>query len=152
MKAIVAIDPGLSGSWGAIDHNGKYLGCGDMHNEGKIIQTNKVWDEIKAATAGYDIEFCIEQVSARPGQGTVSMFTFGGAYMAAIAIAQRSYRPTTMVTPQKWKKAMGLSKDKNLSLDMARGLWPQAPLKRKKDNGRAEALLIAEFFRREMYD
>jgi crossover junction endodeoxyribonuclease RuvC len=121
-----------------------------MHNEGKIIQTNKVWDEIKAATAGYDIEFCIEQVSARPGQGTVSMFTFGGAYMAAIAIAQRSYRPTTMVTPQKWKKAMGLSKDKNLSLDMARELWPEAPLKRKKDNGRAEALLIAEFFRREM--
>jgi crossover junction endodeoxyribonuclease RuvC len=152
MKAYIGIDPGITGAWAAIDHNGKYLGCGDMHHEGKIIQTNEVWDDIKKSIAGYDAEFCIEQVSAMRGNGTVSMFTFGGAYMAAIAIAQRSYRPTTMVTPQKWKKAMGLTSDKNLSLDMARGLWPEAPLKRKKDNGRAEALLIAEFFRREMHD
>jgi len=148
MKAIIGIDPGLSGGWGAIDHNGKYLGCGDMAHKDKIIQTNQVWDEIKAATQGHDIEFCIEIVHAMPGQGSVSMFTFGGAYMAAIAIAQRSYSPTTMVTPQKWKKAMGLSKDKKASLSMARQMWPEAPLKRAKDNGRAEALLLAEWLRR----
>ena len=150
MKAYVAIDCGLSGAWGAIDMHGKYLGCGDMIHEGKIIQTNEVWDAIKAATAGYDIEFCIEQVSARPGNGTVSMFVFGGAYMAAISIAQRSYRPTTMVTPQKWKKDMGLTKDKVGSLKMARELWPDAPLHLKKHDGRAESMLIAEWLRKEM--
>lgn len=149
MKAIIGIDPGLSGSWGAINHNGKYLGCGDMIHEGKIIQTNAVWDEIKAATQGYDIEFCIEIVHAMPKQGVVSTFTFGAAYMAAIAISQRSYRPTTMVTPRVWKLEMGLSQDKKLSLDMARGLWPEAPLKRQKDNGRAEALLMAEWLRKQ---
>jgi crossover junction endodeoxyribonuclease RuvC len=152
MTAIIGMDPGLSGSWGAIDHNGKYLGCGDMHNANKIIHTNQVWMEICQATEKMDREFVVESVHAMPKQGVSSTFTFGMAYMAAIAIAQRSYRPTTMVTPQKWKKAMGLSKDKNLSLDMARELWPEAPLKRKKDNGRAEALLISEFFRREMHD
>jgi hypothetical protein len=31
---------------------------------------------------------------------------------------------------------------------MARELWPNAPLTRQKDNGRAEALLIAEWARK----
>jgi hypothetical protein len=69
MKAYTAIDPGLSGAWAAIDHHGKYLGCWDLHHEGKIIQTNIVWDEIKVATQGHDIEFVIEHVSAMPKQG-----------------------------------------------------------------------------------
>ena len=148
MKAYTAIDPGLSGAWAAIDHNGKYLGCWDLHHEGKIIQTNIVWDEIKVATQGHDIEFVIEHVSAMPGQGVTSMFTFGAAYMAAIAIAQRSYRPTTLVRPREWKKDMGLTSSKKDSLKLARLLWPEAPLKLEKHDGRAEALLLAEWLRR----
>jgi crossover junction endodeoxyribonuclease RuvC len=152
MTAFIGLDPGLSGAWGAIDHTGKYLGCGDMHHKDKIILTNMVWSEICQATHKMDREFVIEQVSSRPAQGVVSVFTFGMAYMAAISIAQRSMCPTTFVTPKVWKGHFGLSKDKNLSLELARELWTEAPLKRKKDNGRAEALLISEFFRREMYD
>jgi len=26
----IGIDPGFSGAWGMIDHNGKYQSCGDM--------------------------------------------------------------------------------------------------------------------------
>lgn len=150
MKAYVAIDPGLSGAWAAIDHNGKYLGCWDLFHENKIIQTNIVWDEIKVATQGHDIEFVIEQVNAMPGQGVTSMFNFGAAYMAAIAIAQRSYRPTTLVRPREWKKDMGLTSDKKDSLRMARQMWPEAPLKLEKHDGRAEALLLSEWLRRQM--
>jgi len=84
-----------------------------------------------------------------PGNGGVSMFNFGAAYMACIAVAQRSRDPWMLVRPQKWKKDMGLTSDKAESLDMARELWPAAPLTRKKDNGRAEALLIAEWLRRQ---
>jgi hypothetical protein len=54
-----------------------------------------------------------------------------------------------MVTPQKWKKDLKLDSDKNKSLALARELWPLAPLERKKDNGRAEALLMAEWLRRQ---
>jgi hypothetical protein len=54
-----------------------------------------------------------------------------------------------LVTPQKWKKDMGLTSDKDLSLAMARELWPTAPLSRKMDNGRAEALLMAEWLRKQ---
>ena len=103
--------------------------------------------EICKVTHGMDREFVIEQVSAMPGQGVASMFTFGGAYMACIAIAQRSMCPWMLVRPRAWKKDMGLTADKDESLDMAREKWPEAPLSRKKDNGRAEALLIAEWLR-----
>jgi hypothetical protein len=54
-----------------------------------------------------------------------------------------------MVTPQVWKKALKLDSDKNKSLSMARELWPTAPLKRQKDNGRAEALLMAYWLRKQ---
>jgi len=54
--------------------------------------------------------------------------------------------PTTLVSPQKWKRELELSKDKNQSLEMARMLWPDSDkFKRKKDDGRAEAALIAMY-------
>jgi crossover junction endodeoxyribonuclease RuvC len=89
----------------------------------------------------------LEKVASRPAQGVVSVFKFGMAYGAAIAICERLGNWST-VTPQAWKKALGLSKDKAESLELARNLWPDAPLSRVKDNGRAEALLIAEWLRR----
>ena len=55
-----------------------------------------------------------------------------------------------MVTPQAWKKAMKLTSDKKQSLAMARELWPNAPLNFAKHDGRAEALLMAEYLRRQM--
>jgi len=53
------------------------------------------------------------------------------------------------VDPSDWKKAMGLlGKDKNASRKKAQALFPKAPLARKEDHGRAEALLLAEYARR----
>lgn len=147
MTTYIGLDPGLSGSWGAVDHHGDYVGCGDMHHNGKIILTNMVWSEICQATPKADREFAVELVSAMPGNGSVSMFTFGMAYMAAIAICQRSMCPTTFVTPKEWKKYYGISKDKKESLELARSKWPTAPLARVKDGGRAEALLIANWLK-----
>jgi crossover junction endodeoxyribonuclease RuvC len=71
------------------------------------------------------------------------------AYGVALSIAERFSCPWQLVTPQRWKKDMKLTSDKKESLSMARQLWPTAPLKRLKDNGRAEALLLAEWFRRQ---
>jgi hypothetical protein len=54
------------------------------------------------------------------------------------------------VTPQRWKKLMGVTADKNTSRQLAINLWPdQAHLfARVKDVDRAEAALIAEWYRR----
>jgi hypothetical protein len=49
------------------------------------------------------------------------------------------------VTPAKWKRDMKLGKDKGEARDMAMRRWPnhRDKFKRVKDDGRAEAALIA---------
>lgn len=146
---IVGIDPGFSGAWAVIDHQGKYLACDDMPHDGKRIDTQKALDAILSAAHPLDyIHVIVEDVHAMPGQGVSSTFKFGVSFGGAMALADRIKGETTFVAPRKWKKEMGLSSDKDQSLEMARGLWALAPLSRKKDNGRAEALLIAEWGRR----
>jgi len=55
----------------------------------------------------------------------------------------------TTVHPAVWKRFFGLSgKDKKASIETAKKLFPSAPLFLAKHDGRAEALLIAEYARR----
>jgi len=149
MKMYLGIDPGFSGAWGLIDHHGKYQSCGDMLNNGKHILSRAVHAEIVQAIDRQDIEGVIESVHSMPAQGVASSFKFGVAFGMAIAIIERINCPWMLVTPQKWKKDMGLTSDKTQSLEMARRLWPNAPLARQMDNGRAESLLMAEWLRRQ---
>lgn len=145
----MGLDPGFTGAWGLIDHHGKYQSCGDMLNNGKHILSRAVWAEMCQAVDRQDLEIIIEYVHSMPNQGVASSFKFGMAFGAAISITERFNCDWDMVTPQKWKKALQLDSDKNKSLELARQLWPTAPLTRKMDNGRAEALLLAEYLRRE---
>jgi Holliday junction resolvasome RuvABC endonuclease subunit len=145
----LGIDPGFSGAWGLIDHHGQYRACGDMHHTDKYLLTQFVFEEIVDALHGDDHEVVVETVHSMPKQGVASSFKFGVAYGGAVALAERLNSAWHMVTPQVWKKALKLDSDKQKSLDLARQLWPDAPLKRQKDNGRAEALLMAYWLRKE---
>ena len=150
MKIICGIDPGLSGAWGMIDLHGKYWSCGDMHHdEDGILDTEKIWSEMAQARDGQDVAVVLERVHSMPKQGLSSTFKFGMSFGGAISVAKRFNSGMVMVTPQVWKKSLKLSSDKLESLEMARNLFPNAPLHLKKHNGRAEALLIAEFYRRQ---
>ena len=140
----VGIDPGLSGAWGMIDHHGCYWSCGDMHHDTEgILDTERIWDEMCQARDRLDTKVFIEKVHSMPKQGVSSTFKFGMAFGGALSLARRFKTEVVMVTPQLWKKTLVLNSDKQLSLDMAREIFPQAPLHFKKHNGRAEALLIA---------
>ena len=145
----IGIDPGFSGAWGMINHNNEFMGCGDMHHNEKHILSNKIWIEVFEALRGDDCEVVVESVHSFSGQGVASTFKFGTAFGGAVALAERLKCPWHLVTPQVWKKALKLDSDKKKSLVMARDLWPTAPLKRQKDNGRAEALLMAYWLRKQ---
>jgi crossover junction endodeoxyribonuclease RuvC len=145
----IGIDAGFSGAWGMIDHNNVYIACGDMHHTDKHILTNVVYAEIIDSLHGDDVEVVVETVHSMPKQGVASSFKFGVAYGGAVALAERLNCVWHMVTPQVWKKALKLDSDKNKSSALARELWPYAPLFRKKDNGRAEALLMAYWLRKQ---
>jgi hypothetical protein len=59
------------------------------------------------------------------------------------------------VRPAQWKKEMGVAKQrgedadagKEKALELARELFPAAPLSRRKDHNRAEALLLAHWLK-----
>ena len=68
----------------------------------------------------------------------------------ACACLSPSVTSVIMVRPQQWQKWAGIKKaDKNLSLEIARKLFPgqKRMLMRKGDHNRAEALLIASYIR-----
>jgi len=93
----------------------------------------------------------IERVGAMPGQGVSSMFAFGKVYGAMLACVACFGLPYTLVTPVAWKKATGVPVGEGASKDGSRArasqLMPQhASLwARVKDDGRAEAALIAYY-------
>lgn len=97
---------------------------------------------------------CIEKVHAMPKQGSVSMFTFGESYgwlKGVLDAYEISYQE---VPPQTWKKEFGLNSKKQLSIEVAQQLFPDANLVprgcKKAHDGIAESLLIAEYARRKL--
>jgi crossover junction endodeoxyribonuclease RuvC len=89
----------------------------------------------------------VEHVSARPGEGAVGAFTFGRSRGVIEGVLAAAGLPCTFLTPPTWKRAVGLppGRDKDASRAAAIQRWPaKAELfSRKKDDGVAEAALIA---------
>jgi len=91
----------------------------------------------------------IEKQQAMPKQGVSSTFKLGYAFGQIVTTCALSRSPYTLVTPNNWKRSLNLPKDKDAARRLASQWFPDlAPeLKRKKDEHRAEALLIALFGR-----
>lgn len=146
----IGIDPGLrSGAIAAVDHNGQYVGAYDIAAVQDRIDARALKKMILDLTIpGDDYAICLEQVWTMPKQGIASTGRFMRAFGAIGAVAELCCERIFYVTPQVWKKAMSVTSDKNESLVAARIAFPQAKLFLKKDHGKAEALLIAEYARR----
>jgi crossover junction endodeoxyribonuclease RuvC len=92
----------------------------------------------------------VEQVASMPKQGVSSTFKFGRAYGTLLGVLGALAVPYQMVPPTRWKKAYRLP-SKVEAPDAGRALavqlHPEAAglLARKKDGGRADAILIARW-------
>ena len=140
------VDPGARGAVACVSHTGSFLVVRDLPT------TNEEWLEWLQYPVKPKISYCTcENVHALPGQSTVAGFTFGKNVAKAELLAEllTTCESPLLVSPQKWKKFFGLDKDKHKSVELARELFPEASdyLLKSKD-GRAEALLIAEYGRR----
>lgn len=146
----VGVDPGFSGAIGIVGDDG-YVEVHDMPVLGEGAQKFVDGYVLREILLGANPRrIVIEQVSARPGQGVSTMFRFGAAYGAVVAIATSIGCPVSFVTPVKWKRKMGLvNSSKEASRALAIRTFPHARdrLKRKKDDGRAEGLLLADYGR-----
>mgnify|MGYP001485900698 CR=1 FL=1 len=89
----------------------------------------------------------IEAVSAMPAQGVASSFQFGRSFGAVEALSYTIGTSVNYVTPAVWKRAMGLSKSKQQSLDLAEIKFGPNPLWGvKRNDGIAEAALLCLWF------
>jgi crossover junction endodeoxyribonuclease RuvC len=147
---IIGIDPGLSGGIAALDGKGLWIEVCPLPyiTDGALsfVDGQRLRTILMDMREGQPATVVIERVSAMPKQGVTSSFNFGVGFGSVLGIVRAFDFPLVFVSPAKWKRDMGLSKDKNASLDKARMLYPSAPLPRKKDEGMAEALLIARWY------
>ncbi|HZF28717.1 MAG TPA: crossover junction endodeoxyribonuclease [Gammaproteobacteria bacterium] len=82
--------------------------------------------------------------------GAASAFNFGHSFGVIEGVLGALQLPYSLITPGVWKKAANLiGAEKDMSRTRAIQLFPHCAdqLERKKDIGRAEALLIAHFGR-----
>lgn len=146
---IVGVDPGKRGALALLDTESGATKFADMplvsYGTKQLVSGLGIAQVIEdwQPDAG-----AIERVGARPGQGSVSMFNFGASYWGAKSVIECFCPSLMLVTPQTWKRRLGLiGKDKEAARELAIKLYPEAAsmLRRKKDEGRAEALLIASY-------
>jgi crossover junction endodeoxyribonuclease RuvC len=102
---------------------------------------------------GHPMFGVIEAQQAMPGQGVTSMFSVGQRYGLLTGLLIGLQIPFEAVRPQAWMRALGIppKADKRAHVERALSLFPTAevtgPRGGMKD-GRADALLIAEYGRR----
>ena len=118
----------------------------------KQVNGRQIFNEIlniKNTFAGHKINVVVEQVSAMPGQGVTSMFNFGQSFGVIKGICSAMELPIFYVRPAKWKKYFNLiNAEKDASRTKVIEMFPKISqkLSRKKDNNKADAILIAKYF------
>jgi crossover junction endodeoxyribonuclease RuvC len=148
---IVGLDPGaVSGAYAVLSDAGALIEVDDLPQiaSGKLrwIDAPVLLSRLIELKAGGPMLAMVERQGARPGQGLSSTFTSATAFGSLLATLQVAGCSIELVTAASWKAALGgLNQDKSASLDRARLLFPGASLDRKKDHGRAEALLIGYY-------
>lgn len=153
LRLTLGIDPGQTGALAALA-DGRPVAFVDMPTMtrkagGQQIDAQALAARIRELLADHPGAYpfaALEQVSAMPGQGVTSMFRFGQADGAVRGVLGALGIGFIEVQPQTWKRYLRLTgADKDAARTLAIQRYPEAAeyLRRKKDVGRADALLIA---------
>jgi crossover junction endodeoxyribonuclease RuvC len=94
----------------------------------------------------------VENVGPMPKQGIISTWRFAEAYGAIKAVVLTMGMPLTLVPPKAWQRFHGIGPAPDEARQRAVRLYPDAidQLRRRRDNHRADALLIADYGRRQL--
>ncbi len=156
---MIGIDPGITG---AIAYDGGVIDIPVQENgiNRKVKNRIDALATFKLLRSLYDhgeVVVILEDQTYRPvinpktkalvPGGGASAFSLGDTYGVLRALCLSVGFLVVIVSPTKWKKTIGVTKDKELSLERARLFYPALgdALKRKKDHNRAEALLLRHY-------
>ena len=139
---ICGIDVGQTGAI-ALLYSDTYAEVHDMPMLGKEVNGYTVAEIFREFTPKH---IWLEQQAAFK-MGRTSAFNFARGYGVLQGVIQTLGIPYTLVTPLKWKKSFSLSKEKDQSRLLVTRFYPHmaSQVKLKKNDGRAEALLIAKY-------
>ncbi len=168
---IVSIDPGLTGACAVLDHNGLRAlfdlptmpipGVGPTAMVQRKLDAHALCTQLLRACTAADGKpvVVIEAVATMGGQNN-AVQTQGSLLrtLGAVETVPECLRwPVEYVQPQTWKRHFGLVKArgeertstqaKSMSLATARRLYPQADIGKAKHHNRAEALLVAHYWK-----
>ncbi|HQQ11378.1 MAG TPA: hypothetical protein PLH45_08145 [Synergistales bacterium] len=104
------------------------------------------------ATEGGDHHVFIERSFVMPKQGISAAGSYMMSYGFIVGILVGMRIPYTEVVAKTWKRVMmeGMGAEKSMSRVRARQLFPGMTFPKVSDEGKAEALLIAEYGRRSL--
>ena len=143
----IGVDVGLTGAIAKVGRAGD-MECWDMPtlevNRKRSVSAVQLADLLREIRTP-DCKVVVERVAARPGQGVVSMFSFGQSYGVVLGVVAALELPLTLITPQEWRKGMRVQGGKDASRLRILELKPEhsAHFSRKRDHGRADAALLA---------
>lgn len=158
----IGIDPGITGAIAIFNDDRNWvkffdapvfetssgrMRC-DPHTAAGIVR------EIKSEWVKGEAIWVLEEVHPMPGIGSIGGFSLGYSYGMWLTVFATLHISIRLITPERWKKALGLSLPKvkqsvrkEAGRQKALELFPCAAdaLSRKKDHGRADALLLAHW-------
>lgn len=149
---VMSIDPGLSGAI-AVFIDDVLISVIDTPTH-ELTRNGKTKRQISAYALASIFKdhnpdlVVVEKVSAMPGQGVTSMFSFGRSFGLIEGIVGAFEIPATYVMPSVWTKGIGRGVGKDASRARACELYPshQKQFARVKDDGRADAVLIGAWY------
>jgi crossover junction endodeoxyribonuclease RuvC len=168
MTLVVGIDPGINGGVAVLRGDAavvwsmptvvRLIGGKHKRRVDAAALTKLCRDHVAAYLSCSCIAF-VERAQASPQMGVSSAFGYGEGFGILVGVLAALNVTVRFVTATQWKRPMGLviagsrelgrndARDKSPALDLARRLYPKlaAELAREKDDGRAEALLIAHY-------
>lgn len=145
---VLGVDPGLKGALATWD--GHRLEVEDIQTVKARSRGNDVnlpaLIEIINRLAPFQVVY-FEKNSIRPKEGLSSARKNGLVTGITLGIIACKCISIVQITPQSWKKKLGLNSDKEYSRTRAIEIFPKYHqlFARKKDHGRAEAALLAYY-------
>jgi len=155
MRAYIGIDPGLKGGIGIIvpEQPGtqRQVSAWRMPVNDDGIDGARLAALLLGLVDTYRLSMVtVERVGAMPGQGVVSMFTFGVGFGLIKGVLQATGIKYALVVPVVWKRRLDLlGKDKTASVALVQQIYPEVSLTpagcRVPSDGLADAVSIAHW-------
>ena len=143
----IGIDPGANGAVAVISREQEIILLQDYPGN-EVAAAN-----LLRGVSEQNVFAAIEKAQAMPKQGVRSMFKFGTNYGVWKGILATLGIPFREITPRTWQKGViAKAQDKKPAVAAAARMFPKAELygpRGGKKDGRADALLIADWCRRQ---